>query len=440
MPIIIQNHVLTGYEEPDEEFVIIPEDVTQIQESAFYGHAGVKKILIPAGLEKIDAGAFGACENLEEISVPDENPYYTSIDGILYDKAVTRLICCPGAKQSVVIPEGVKSIDVGAFWFCVYLTEVTLPESLTKIGASAFSGCFQLESIRIPDGVTEIGSRAFCDCRNLKEIFLPANLKSIQMMTFHKCFQLERVHVSDSISVIENLAFAQCEKLKSFSFPENLTEIGEQAFTRCSALERVILPGKLRTISTNAFYLCENLREVIIPESVETIGRGAIFKENSFFSTMNGKKLEDTMVKLTFLVNGQKLWVPLLKEWGDEEQWLLEFVRNPDDAHFDKLADTHKSAAAEACWECGEHIKAYLGEHIQDAVQGALYWNHPEELAHLLKSRLVTREHISYLMEYAMKMTELTGNAECQVMLMRYQSEQLSFSSEEDIKKKFDLS
>lgn len=40
---------------------------------------------------------------------------FCSIDGVLYDKSATRLICCPGNKTSVEIPESVKSIESAAF-------------------------------------------------------------------------------------------------------------------------------------------------------------------------------------------------------------------------------------------------------------------------------------------------------------------------------------
>ena len=68
---------------------------------------------------------------------------------------------------SVVIPEGVTSIDNWAFQGCESLASVVIPEGVTSIGWSAFDGCKSLTSIVIPDSVTSIGYRAFKGCSSL---------------------------------------------------------------------------------------------------------------------------------------------------------------------------------------------------------------------------------------------------------------------------------
>lgn len=66
-----------------------------------------------------------------------------------------------GAFNSIAIPEGVTSIEGGAFG-AGSLQDVTLPSSLISIGNSAFQLNF-LERVSIPEGVTEIGQFAFAD-------------------------------------------------------------------------------------------------------------------------------------------------------------------------------------------------------------------------------------------------------------------------------------
>ena len=68
---------------------------------------------------------------------------------------------------SVVIPEGVTSIDNWAFQGCESLTRVVIPEGVTSIGESAFEGCSSLTSVVIPEGVTSIGDDAFQGCESL---------------------------------------------------------------------------------------------------------------------------------------------------------------------------------------------------------------------------------------------------------------------------------
>ena len=91
--------------------------------------------------EKIEEMAFCSCKSLREIRVSEQNPNYTSIDGVLYDKAVTALICCPGGKESVTIPETVTRIEPSAFDGCAELKEIILPEQVSFIGRYAFLHC-----------------------------------------------------------------------------------------------------------------------------------------------------------------------------------------------------------------------------------------------------------------------------------------------------------
>lgn len=49
-----------------------------------------------------------------------------------------------GSGGDVVIPDGVKTVGDGAFFFCSNLTHVTIPDKVMSIGQMAFSGCQKL--------------------------------------------------------------------------------------------------------------------------------------------------------------------------------------------------------------------------------------------------------------------------------------------------------
>ena len=72
--------------------------------------------------------------------------------------------------DTIVVGEGITSIDEGAFTAFRRLKEVSLPETLSVIGASAFLSCEGLESITLPDRVIKIEGGAFVGCENLKVI------------------------------------------------------------------------------------------------------------------------------------------------------------------------------------------------------------------------------------------------------------------------------
>ncbi len=147
--------------------ITIPNSVTKIEDHAFEGCTNLTSITIPDSVTKIGNYAFYDCSGLREIKVDAGNKNYSSEDGVLYNKEKTELICCPGGKTSITIPDSVAEIGWGAFSGCRGLTSITIPDSVTEIGDGAFSGCTGLTSVTIPDSVTEIGGSVFSGCTGL---------------------------------------------------------------------------------------------------------------------------------------------------------------------------------------------------------------------------------------------------------------------------------
>ena len=58
--------------------------------------------------------------------------------------------CC-SSLTTVVVPDGVMSIEYRAFFGCQLLTNITIPNSVTSIGTEAFYDCSSLTSIVLPD-------------------------------------------------------------------------------------------------------------------------------------------------------------------------------------------------------------------------------------------------------------------------------------------------
>lgn len=102
---------------------------------------------IPAALggvpvTAIQAGALSGNDALQSITVQAENAYFSSVDGVLFDKSATTLLSFPRAKSgSYTVPNGVTAIAEKAFRYCTALTGVTVPDSVTSIAANAFSQC-----------------------------------------------------------------------------------------------------------------------------------------------------------------------------------------------------------------------------------------------------------------------------------------------------------
>ncbi|MDR0303177.1 MAG: leucine-rich repeat protein, partial [Chitinispirillales bacterium] len=150
----------------------IPSSVTSIDSNAFYYCSGLTSVTIGSGVTSIGDLAFSYCRGLTAINVEENNNYYASVDGVLFNKARTTLIQCPASKTGAYsIPSSVTSIGSSAFYYCSGLTSVTIPSSVTSIGSDAFYDCRGLTgALTIPSSVTSIGSDAFSHCSGLTEI------------------------------------------------------------------------------------------------------------------------------------------------------------------------------------------------------------------------------------------------------------------------------
>ena len=296
--------------------ITIPDSVTSIGFFAFSGCIGLTSITIPdsvgiiagpvfencTGLISITIGsgaqgmygiwgrAFRGCNALKEINISQSNPYYSSENGIVYNKDKTELKQYPSGKEQALytIPDSVTSIGSSAFEDCIGLTSITIPDSVTSIGNYAFRGCTGLTGITIPDSVTSIGSSAFSGCTGLTSITIPDGVTSIEAYAFRGCTSLTSITVSSGNTVyhsadncmIETETRTLISGCKSSIIPTDgsVTSIGSSAFEGCTGLTSITIPDSVTSIGDSAFRGCTGLTSVTIPDSVTSIGSYA-FKD-----------------------------------------------------------------------------------------------------------------------------------------------------------------
>ena len=167
--------------------VVIPEDVTQIGDYTFNNCYHIESITIHENVTSIgktvlDFGLYG----LTSINVDKNNKYYSSVDGILFNKDKTTLIRYPMGKweYEYKIPDSVTKIGEHAFDNCYCLERVEISGSVKNIGDSAFNNCYWLTSLKIAEGVENIGAEAFFGCYRLSAVTIPSSVTDIGRNAF----------------------------------------------------------------------------------------------------------------------------------------------------------------------------------------------------------------------------------------------------------------
>lgn len=113
--------------------------VTALIANAFTGCSNLTTITLPKSLSTYHDYAFDGATSLTAILVNSGNSYFTSVDGVLYNKAKTTICRYPIGKEakSFTLPSTVTTVRNSCFYNSK-IEEVTIPASVTSIETWAF--------------------------------------------------------------------------------------------------------------------------------------------------------------------------------------------------------------------------------------------------------------------------------------------------------------
>ena len=263
--------------------VTLPNTLIYIYDYAFWDCSSLTSVTIPGSVSYIGSGVCESCSSLTNITVNSDNAYYTNVDGVLFNKAMTTLLQYPGGRAGdYAIPTGVTSIGV-AFFGCANLTSLTIPNTATNLPDYALEGCSSLASVTFPGNLASIGNQAFAYCSSLPAVSIPASVTNIGDRAFYYCPKLTNIAVnaansaytstgpvlfnkamtkliesvwalsggytvSNTVTSISSNAFMDCPNLNSVTIPANVTNVGNYAFKNCYGLRRAYFLGNAPTV------------------------------------------------------------------------------------------------------------------------------------------------------------------------------------------------
>lgn len=190
--------------------------------------------------------------------------------------------------DSVIIPEGVTSIEPQAFHRCRSLKSVQFPSTLKTIGSDAFWNCFSLKDFILPDGLKSIEAGAFKGCANIPpgivvDIRIPASVENIEEEAF-AISGIDRIEVDpknphyfsrDGVlykrdveaNVLESF---QRKGMDVFTVDSDITAFGTLSFM-CAEVKTVIMHDQINSLGHESTFWMSRIEQIELPESIQQI-------------------------------------------------------------------------------------------------------------------------------------------------------------------------
>lgn len=245
---VAEIEYIPGNNDPATNFSVAKDEnkpVTAVREFALNCDDKIKTIYIGANVESVDEKAFYSCRALQNIEVDENNPNYCDIDGVLYNKDKTELLCYPCDHDEYLRQKYGYKTEL--------FTDDITPEYERDV-----------QTYVVPSTVTRLGVMCM-NYANLRKIYLPEGLKTIETLAVFKLH--ERKNDWETTPSLSNV------------YTYKNKNVTDTHFTTEEALGEIYLslPEGLEFIGSDSFSYNQNLQYVYIPASVKEIGHHAFW-------------------------------------------------------------------------------------------------------------------------------------------------------------------
>ena len=165
--------------------VIIADSVNTIYKWAFINCSKLERVYIGSGLMTLENCAFTYCPSLKDISVSENNNWFTTYDGALYSKDLKSLYKLPNNGR----------------------TEFSISQETVTIKEDALGDLEHLSKLKIPKSVKVIEDYALDGSNNLKDIYYegsPAEWRKLTIGTHNTVLETANIHYAESDKSVED--------------------------------------------------------------------------------------------------------------------------------------------------------------------------------------------------------------------------------------------